>query len=343
MSGFEWESVEGVLIIKRMLELRSDDMRYSEADIAQTLSQEFDIIFTRNQIHHQLYKLRDYPKLSDKQLEFRPYYTKYKAFVDGDKKIPKKPFPASPDMNILSLNDLHVPYQIETAVQEAVNQNINSDVLVLSEMLDMFSLNSFGQTDNIPLEYEIEQGLRLLEYFSETFPYVIIIEGNHDNGRVLRKIAQRLPPAMLFLVETNILERLAAPFANVKVIPFWAVKINDAVFTHALVTSVVPMSSGNSTYNHFIENNGIEYDMGEWSVIVQAHTHHQGVIFRNNTKIMETGCLCKAYRYFLAKPRKRSWDRGWVCVVQRNGKTLLNKTHVYHYNYVPEASPLQKL
>jgi hypothetical protein len=314
----------------RLIELlteREVDTSLSEQKIANVLSEEFDAQFTRDMVHSKIGRI-DRVFLYDKpRLEF-PYIDKYsRAMKNGS---PASGYTVKENMKILCMNDLHMPYEDKEIVDIALKMGAAADLVIVSEMLDLTSLNPFSNKPFHPLSIEIDYGLRFLEYLSENFPQVIIISSNHE-GRITRELSRNLPGDLQFMVEEdNLMRIMAKPFPNITVLDDWKVIINDAIFAHADIYSSVEAKTS-LNLNGILEEWGDIIGVNNYHLLVQGHTHHMSTIYKPNLKIMESGCLSLVPKWKLDKLTRTPWSTGFVIVKQENGKTNLNATREYFY------------
>jgi hypothetical protein len=345
--NIEWTSDK----VKRLLELLSDPNNFSESDIANTLSEEFKEVFSRDAVHNK--KLRVQvdgvgDNLVSKPIPEMPYWSKYKDIIMGDA-LPKNVelldkqcsmIVDKDNLKILHLGDLHIPFQLDEQVQLAANRNRTADIVLSTEISDFYSLSRFNKNLDIPLEREIDEVLRYYEFLNETFPLSIIMAGNHSK-RVVREFMKVVNPSLFFLINSNMLNILAKPFPRVVTTPSVLFQINDAIFTHYETFSRTDMKSAVNVYqvvNEWKEVLGLL----DYRCIVQSHTHMMGTSYRHDCKIMESGCLCTVPDYavqgFYSKPQ----SNGYVVVVQKDGKTDFNLTREYVFptpKYIASFNP----
>lgn len=319
----------------RLIELSADPAKYSLSQIAAILSSDFDEDFTKDSVRHRLDRF-EASTLSSLPAPFpMPYYEKYAKTIEEGLAPPKNWGDTDKRrLKILSLSDLHIPFCREDLLQLAIDRNRSADICVLSEVSDFYSLSSFKKRRSIPLEVEIEGMLRLFEYLSCTFPRVVIIGSNHQD-RVSTNVLKFLDPSLLFLFDTNMTERLARPFPNIKVTPSWYIQINDAIFCHADKASVTDGKPVVDLLEHFRNWSG-RYHLNPFKVIVQAHTHYIDVIYRDEIKLIQQGCLCQDLEYTLTDhAQKKPHLLGYAVVEQLSGVSDLNLSREY---YLPYAS-----
>lgn len=327
MFKFTWDSNLGNRVFQSLIELKvSED--YSESEMAVILSEEYELDITRNMVHGILYRrkitsnLENYPEVIP-----QPYFNKYQDQITGNGKHKAYFDFEGKNLKILVLNDLHVPFQNEEVLEHALIRNMAADVVVLSEMADMYSQSTWMKESNVPLEQEIEEILRLFQYFSENFPHTIVLTANHER-RISRKVASKLTADLLFLVDLHIMEALARPFPNIHIIDNWYYQINDAMFAHEDRASIVPMKVSTEMVDklrrwaHIL---GIE----PFRLLVQGHSHKAGAVQYGDVKVIETGMLCNVMTWAKLKLTKIPWTSGWATVIQENGITNFNKSREF--------------
>lgn len=327
-------------ITKRLIELVSRDVEPDK--IAQSLTEEYGILVTRDAVYAKTRLLRNEGVFTDlvdtPKSVLMPYYERYREIYEGaddpDKiiDVPKNnviQFSIRPRLKILHLGDMHIPFEVEEQVQEAINLSATADICVASEISDFYSISRFNKNFSIPLEVEIDKIIRLYEFLSSKFPYVFVIQANHDN-RVGRQFTD-LPPALALLVKTsNMLKYLARPFANIAVVDQWYIQINDTIFAHAEAFSSVDMKVGVKVRD-WMRDWTEALDLQPFRCIVQGHVHQLGVTYRNGTKIIESGCLCYQPDYSVERLYARPQVNGFVEVVQDHGRTNFELTREHRF------------
>jgi hypothetical protein len=151
---------------------------------------------------------------------------------------------------IIHLADCHVPYCNLDALRDIVAATRGAGTCVVGgDFLDCQAWSKFPDHDKASPKDEIEQAVTVLQFISANYPRVIIRKGNHPE-RVFKYFQARgIPQEMMFLVQTDMVEFIAAGFPNVEVakplLPQfstsdWITSIGDCYFTHAESHSVVP-------------------------------------------------------------------------------------------------------
>jgi hypothetical protein len=265
-----------------------------------------------------------------------PYFSKYEAIIKGDS-VPKVFEFEGPyveflkdRLKILHLGDPHIPFQIDDQIQTAVNRNKTADLVVTVEVADCYSISRFNKNMSVPLEFEIDHILRYFEFLNETFPLAIVLAGNHQK-RIAKELMKKLNPSLLFLMDGDLMSKLAKPFGKVVVCNTPILQINDAIFTHAEAFSRVDLKAGINVYQMIQEWKDV-LSLRDYRCIIQSHTHMLGSTYRGgHCKIMESGCLCYIPDYavegFYSKPQ----TNGYIVVIQKEGVTDMNLTREYTF------------
>ena len=340
--------------INRLTELVTSPEKFSESTIAEVLSKEFTDTFTRDAVHNKILRLNLRSLVTKPVTNIMPYYTKYQHLIEGDDALVKtlqlddaRPYViniAKPKLKILYLGDPHIPFQVDEQIQEAVNRNKTANIVITNEILDCYSISRFNKKYNVPLEHEIDQAIRYLEYLSETFPLVLVFSGNHES-RVRKEFQSSLNPALLFLAKCDIMEALTKPFENVVYVKTPFLQLNDAIFTHAEFFSRVDLKAVSSVYG-FAREWQESLGLNDFRLVVQSHTHMLGSTYRGGSfKLMESGCLCNVPDYAVSGFYSKPQNNGYVVVTQFDGVTDFNLTREFVFptqKYVPEWNPISR-
>ena len=131
---------------------------------------------------------------------------------------------------IVSLNDFHVPYHDEKAIDVALKfvKFLRPYRIVIHEILDWYSLSRFDKDPNrkLDLKKNKEIAIAYLQQIRDMFPKtrIVMVKSNHDNRLVkyLRTKAEELHnldelqlPSLLKLKELNIEYReVSFPFSQ---------------------------------------------------------------------------------------------------------------------------------
>lgn len=324
-------------VLNFLLELEARGLTRTE--MAYELYTDLGIQTTTDRVRHALDAAkRQRTFIADKPIPVRmPYYEKYEKYIKGDEAVEKNAsllssIMSKPRRKILALSDLHVPFTDEAKLQKAIELNRGADICVLGgDVLDQYGCSRWRKKEDIPHEQEIDGGVRLLEYLSETFPVVLILRGNHDE-RPIKKIRDSIPADLLYLVDTSgPLGFITRPFSNVWYHDNWYLQIGDAIFTHAELSSAVEGKPATMTADFFIHKGWMKrLGLDNIRVVVQAHTHQVSAMYREDLKMMECGCLAKTMEYTIeSSARMRPPQNGCVCVIQNGGISDFNVTREY--------------
>lgn len=329
----DWAPVK----VNRLSELANDPEGYSESQIAKIMSDEFNEVFSRDAIHNKLCRLETQTALIDKPRPEMPYFSKYEDTIKGEP-VPKNfefdgPYVEflKERLKILHLGDPHIPFQIDEQIQTAVNRNKTADLVVTVEVSDCYSISRFNKSLSVPLELEIDYILRYFEFLNETFPLTLILSGNHHR-RIAKELMKKLHPSLLFLMDGDLMTKLAKPFERITVCKTPVLQINDTIFTHAETFSKVDLKAAVNVYQQIQEWRDV-LGLKEYRCIIQSHTHMLGATYRgSHCKIMESGCLCYVPDYavqgFYSKPQ----TNGYIVVVQKDGVVDMNLTREYMFS-----------
>lgn len=266
-----------------------------------------------------------------------PYYDKYRSQIRGDVKVEKdatalEAFEKKSIRKILVLSDIHVPFTDEDKLQKAIDLHRNADAVILpGDVMDMYGCSKWRKRKYIGHDIEIDSTIRLMEYISNTFPIVFTFPGNHDK-RPTKKLQELVPPELFYLFEDNdTLGMITRAFPNVFYEDNWYRQIGDAVFTHAERSSAVEGRPAVLTADFFLTKGWAKrLGMGELRLIVQGHTHQVSTTYREDLKMMETGCLAQVMEYTLdSSAVMRPPMNGCVLVTQRDGVTDFNETREF--------------
>lgn len=248
-------------------------------------------------------------------------------------------------LKILVVPDLHAPFHNREAVAAMLEREKDADICVLmGDIGDGYSLSRFLKYDTVPYEQELASVTVLLQTFSERFPIVRVVEGNHDGPRLEKQLLERLSKDMVAAVRSmtggtlDPIEALCRRFPNIeRVSPQtknghkakWMTKIGDAVFTHAEAFSRVPGATLRRVEEWLTDFEQV-VNIEDFRVVIQAHTHQLSWLpWKSDRLLIECGCLCETAGYMIS-PRLggRPQRVGYVVLHQVDGKTDVNATRV---------------
>ena len=211
--------------------------------------------------------------------------------------------PVNPDIKIVCISDLHIPFYNENVIKKVIKEAPDTDVLVINgDFLEAYSVSSWPKNKAIMLRHEYEMGMKLLREFSRLFPKVILVRGNHED-RLRRYFSSNIDNNVSFLVSTDLLDRMAKGYdfnedgeleimhdmSNVfynKGPLSWQVQIGKCIFAHPSNYSKISMRTATNVAQT-LAGRGMDFE-----AIVIAHTHKQGSVVWQNKLVIEQGCAC---------------------------------------------------
>lgn len=331
-------------ILNRLLEL--DAMRYTQGEMAVTIREEYPNevkrLPTRDQVKNALAYARSRAEYigNRPRAQIMPYYDKYQDEIKGVTIVEKdvallQSIMENPKRKILIISDLHVPFTDESKLQKAIDLNRTADMVIVGgDFLDMYGCSRHRKRKSVPHEVEIDNGMRVLEYLSETFPWIRIIRGNHDS-RAMKKVQDVVDPSLLYLFDNEPLDLMVRPFSNVEYIGDWWTQIGDAIVAHAERSSTVEGRPAILLGNFFEEKGWRKrLNLPDIRVFVQAHTHQVAAVYREDTKYFECGALVDdqstATEYVLDSTAfMRPPMGGCVSLTQYRGRTDFNQSREF--------------
>jgi predicted phosphodiesterase len=244
----------------------------------------------------------------------------------------------SETIRILSLSDLHIPFQLPNLLDLVYEFRNNIDYLVLNgDILDNQSLSSFDKLYRIPILEELNQARTFLYQLIYLLKpkTVVYIHGNHDGARLSRYLSKRLDSDVLSLMPSNVIDLLLDTGFYIKdyqngrnefkecltdtlidedvdIINThnWYYQIGNTIFAHPTRFSSVPLKTVNVA-NDYFKNKGFDYDS-----IVIGHTHKTGYFKDGSVHLFEQGCLCDELDYAKSGNMIMSQQTGFVYLEQ---------------------------
>jgi len=221
---------------------------------------------------------------------------------------------------IVSLNDFHVPYHDEKAIDVALKfvKFLRPYRIVIHEILDWYSLSRFDKDPNrkLDLKKNKEIAIAYLHQIRDMFPKtrIVMVKSNHDNRLVkyLRTKAEELHnldelqlPSLLKLKELNIEYRDDYSFRSV-------------LFKHGEIVRKYSAYTARAE----LEKEGVSGCSG--------HTHRLGAHFqtlRGGKYVwLETGCLCD--------PKQAEYIEGTANWQQGVGGFIFKKGSKHFYPFI---------
>lgn len=246
-------------------------------------------------------------------------------------------------LKVLVVPDLHAPFHDQPKVAAMLERERDADICVLmGDIGDGFALSRFTKFETMPYEEELAAVTLLMQTFSERFPIVKVIEGNHDN-RLEKHLCEKLSPdfvaAIRFMTGGSLspIHALAKKFPNIELSSHdaeggsvkWFTTLGDAIFLHAEKYSRVPGAAVRAI-DEWLTDFEDQMQIPEWRVMFQAHTHAMSWLpWRSGKLLCEVGCLCKSMGYMTsARMGGRPQRRGYVTLEQVDGRTDINSVRL---------------
>lgn len=251
---------------------------------------------------------------------------------------------------ILSISDLHVPFQLPLSTFEDYVGRV--DILQLNgDISDCQAISKFTKLYRVsPMEELIETRKYLIELIDYIKPRKVIANfGNHDL-RFQNYFAKNLDTDLLELMPKTSLELIFEdgfkhynkrertkieyrPLCDVFDIEIeyadnWFCQIGETIFCHPLAFSSGMMKTSENAMNYF-RNEGYRF-----TSLVMAHTHRVGQYEIGNTTLYEQGCCCDTKQQNYSDGRLvKSQKEGFLYLAQdRDGKVIRSKTRLVCLN-----------
>lgn len=243
---------------------------------------------------------------------------------------------------VIVCSDTHAPYEkwedIKTMIHDEAK---DTDLLIVAgDIGDQKSVSRWPKAGLVPrLVEEFKRERELIRIFSENFPRVVLLDGNHDL-RAAKKFAMLFdgcPDLREFLTEAypdlmKTTQLVASGLENVSMAPkltyedaefCFLYQIGDFIVGHPEISSSVP----NKAVDRFIQwLNGVALPYGlinPFRVAAMGHTHHYGETTHIGGYVgIELGCMCKVPEYSgdsQLKSGLRPITRGYLRAFLRDG------------------------
>ena len=269
------------------------------------------------------------------------YRTFYSAFREGQRYAGGETFSLRSAKKILSISDLHVPFQLPVSTFEEYAGRI--DVLQINgDVVDCSGISKFPKSyRQSPMDEIVEARkylIELLEYLQPAEVYVVY--GNHDT-RFEKYLSKHLDSDILELMPRTSLEiifedgfthyekksrtkttyePLKDVFEDIDIHFYdrWWCQIGDTVFCHPLTYKSGMMKTAEAAMMYF-RNEGFSFTR-----LVMAHSHRVGSYVIGNTTIHEQGACCHTEdMQYLDGSLTASQKQGYIYLEQdAAGKTL---------------------
>jgi predicted phosphodiesterase len=215
-------------------------------------------------------------------------------------------------IKIISVSDLHVPFQREDLLHSIIAEHRGADFLVLNgDLFDSSLISKFPKEREIPFAVEYAAAFEIVAWLSQNFQRVVLIDGNHDAGRFTREIG-KLNPTILFLVKGSPLKYIAdgrrfspagedlgtVSLPNVSYAgdaptgSGWWWRIGKVIFAHRLRGfKGAPMANAVHVAEWFLRRGE------DFQCIVNGHSHHLGMAYYRGRLVIDQGALTLPMAY----------------------------------------------
>jgi predicted phosphodiesterase len=214
-------------------------------------------------------------------------------------------------INILTIPDVHIPYQDKRALNLAykVAQTLKPEVIVfIGDFIDCYRVSEYTKdpTRQTNTKQELEQGRKILKQFAKCCDEYFFCQGNHE-VRLQNYIASRAPELYGLI---SVQEELDIPRAN------WTSyreikKIGKCHWSHEV--GYCGLNSMRQSLDAFGGN------------LVYGHTHNAGILYSGNLRgerhfVMNVGWLGDLkFIDYAHKPRLKNSQLG-VGIVQQDSR-----------------------
>lgn len=252
--------------------------------------------------------------------------------------------PLNANKKVLSLSDLHIPFENPDVIMNAIKEHSDADVLVLNgDIFEVYALSKWPKKKVILLKHEYRIAVEWMKLFTSIFPKIILVSGNHEN-RIASYFNANIDSQANFLVSKDILSRLAngydfneeeGTFEKVHdwnnvhydggLMKYYTI-IGKTIFIHPNDFSSVHMRTSVNHADDLMQTEDFE-------CMVMGHTHKMGTYIWKNKLIIEQGCCCVPMDYEKSgRARKSPQAYGAAVVYMDNkGHVDFNKTQPLYY------------
>jgi len=247
----------------------------------------------------------------------------------------------SDNIRILTISDLHIPYNDPIKILEPYFNNV--DILQINgDIVDCQSLSKFPKIyRKSPIDEIVEAHYILQEIIMKINPKKVVVNiGNHDI-RFQNYLAHNLDTDILELMPMTSAELLfvdgftrydketkdkykyqplCAMFKDTEFVfnNTWYSKIGDCIFCHPYCFSSGILSTAEKARRYF-KDEGISF-----KYLIMAHTHRIGYYYIGDTRIYEQGAFCDTSKMNYGDGKlQRSQKQGFMYLEQdTNGNTI---------------------
>lgn len=252
--------------------------------------------------------------------------------------------PVNADFKVLSMSDLHIPFENPKVIEFLIERHADADVLVLNgDIFEMHIVSKWPKSKTILLKHEYEIALEWMKLLVNIFPKIVLVSGNHEH-RIQSYFSANVDPAVSFLVHDDILMRLKKGYGFDENGAFckkydwenqvfydggllrYYTMIGKTVFIHPNDFSSVPMRTTINWANDMLEREDFE-------CMVMSHTHKMGSYIWRNRLLMEQGSCCVPLDYESGGRARKSLQSygGAVVYMDKDGHVDFDKTTNIYY------------
>lgn len=257
----------------------------------------------------------------------------------------------SGETTILSLSDLHIPFQLP--IEKLADYQNNINILQLNgDLFDCYNSSKFVKLYRIsPIEELIigrDYLIKLVRYLNPQ--RVVVNYGNHCL-RLGNYLAAKLDNELQELMPLTVLDYIFEdgfnhydrkmgrkihydpvgelfPHIKFEYTHTWFSQIGDTIFAHPKTFSSSPMKTAEKAMNWF-RNEGYSFKN-----LVMSHTHRIGQYKIGNSNIFEQGAFCDVDKMeYLDALLVNSQKEGCILLTQdKQGNTFEDRTKLIHFN-----------
>lgn len=234
---------------------------------------------------------------------------------------------------ILVLSDLHAPFTNFRAVNHAIEENSDADLLVLNgDVFDLYAFSRFDKWSEIDINRELDCIRKLFQELFKKFKHIIWVGGNHDLGRFRSFLMKAVPTSLRGFFDEHcdprkVIQRDFKDY-DLEIVDHNFIQIGDIVFAHLDDFSSVAMKSVTSVSEVLSASKMLLPTGNNFNAVVIGHTHHIGKIIVNDRLMIEQGACCHLMDYRVAKPTKSAWSTGYaVMYLDKNMNVDYNKSN----------------
>lgn len=273
------------------------------------------------------------------------YRKEWKVFNRG-RKYERKRLYTGVYRKILSISDLHVPFQLPIESFSKYSKKIH--ILVLNgDLIDQQSISKFPKSYRIsPIEEIIQCRKYLIELIQYLKPKQVIVNyGNHElrfgaylNKHIDNEIKELMPETVLDLIfvdgfyhydkQTRIkswYEPMCELFEDTEIIytQDWKCKIGKTWFAHPIAYSTATLKTCENAMRYFHQ-----IDKEPFDCVVLGHTHRTGDTRKGMVTLYEQGACCETERMNYTDGKlSDTQQKGFVFICQdKDGNLLYDKS-----------------